>query len=130
MTVTSTETAPTAVGLRVLQRVVFPGEDLDVVPLYVETNFERGAAELAAELATEALTGSKASRSSVPVANAAVGEAQSSIRFGADIPGSPGRGSRAAAQRGDQRGPPGLVRHLLQRVPGQLLAPLDHGRHR
>ena len=30
--------------LRVLQRVVFPGDDLDVVPLYVETNMERGAA--------------------------------------------------------------------------------------
>ena len=34
--------------LRVLQRVVFPGDDLDVVPLYVETNPDRGAAELAA----------------------------------------------------------------------------------
>ena len=73
--------------LRVLQRVVFPGDDLDVVPLYVETNMERGAAELAAELANEALTGAKAGTVSVPVANAAVGETQSSIRFGADVPG-------------------------------------------
>ena len=72
-------------GLRVLQRVIFPGEDLDVVPLYVETNMERGAAELAAEVATEALTGTKASAITVPVANAAVGEAQSSIRFGDDV---------------------------------------------
>jgi galactofuranosylgalactofuranosylrhamnosyl-N-acetylglucosaminyl-diphospho-decaprenol beta-1,5/1,6-galactofuranosyltransferase len=74
-------------GLRVLQRVVFPGDDLDIVPLYVETNMERGASELAAELANEALTNSKAGTVSVPVANAAVGETQSSIRFGADVPG-------------------------------------------
>jgi hypothetical protein len=52
-------------SLRVLQRVVFPGADLDVVPLYVETNMERGAAELAAELATEAMTGKKATQRSV-----------------------------------------------------------------
>ena len=43
--------------LRVLQRIIFPGEDLDVVPLYVETDMERGAAELAAELANEGLSG-------------------------------------------------------------------------
>ncbi len=72
-------------ALRTLQRVVFPGGDLDVVPLYVETNLERGAGELASEMAAQALTGSKAT-ASVPVANAAVGEAQSSIRFGADLP--------------------------------------------
>ena len=81
-----------------LQRVVFPGEDLDVVPLYVETNPERGAAELAAELAAEALTGSKAVRRARPAARAA-GEAQSSIRFGADVPAPPVRGRRAAPQR-------------------------------
>jgi hypothetical protein len=46
------DTAGTDGGLRVVQRVVFPGDDLDVIPLYVETNPERGAAELAAELAT------------------------------------------------------------------------------
>ena len=66
MTVTSTAASPDGRAMRVLQRVVFPGEDLDVVPLYVETNSERGAAELAAELATEALTGSKAGRSQRP----------------------------------------------------------------
>ena len=71
--------------LRVLQRVILPGEDLDVVPLYVETDLERGAGELAAELANEALTGRKATVS-VPVANAAVGDTQSSIRFGPDVP--------------------------------------------
>jgi galactofuranosylgalactofuranosylrhamnosyl-N-acetylglucosaminyl-diphospho-decaprenol beta-1,5/1,6-galactofuranosyltransferase len=73
--------------LRVLQRVIFPGEDLDVVPLYVETDTERGAGELAAELANEALTGRKAGTVSVPVPNAAVGEMQSSVRFGPDVPG-------------------------------------------
>jgi galactofuranosylgalactofuranosylrhamnosyl-N-acetylglucosaminyl-diphospho-decaprenol beta-1,5/1,6-galactofuranosyltransferase len=76
--------------LRVLQRVVFPGADLDVVPLYVETNMDRGAAELAAELATEALTGRKAvTPPAMPIGNAAVGEAQSVIRFGADVPAYP-----------------------------------------
>ena len=75
-------------SLRVLQRVVFPGDDLDVIPLYVETNPDRGAAELAAEQANEALTGAKAGTVSVPVANAPVAaETQSSIRFGPDVPG-------------------------------------------
>jgi galactofuranosylgalactofuranosylrhamnosyl-N-acetylglucosaminyl-diphospho-decaprenol beta-1,5/1,6-galactofuranosyltransferase len=72
--------------LRVLQRVVFPGEDFDVVPLYVETNMERGASELAAEMAALSLTGRKTPTSSVPAVGAAVGEAQSSIRFGSDVP--------------------------------------------
>jgi len=71
--------------LRVLQRVVFPGDDLDVVPLYVETNPERGAGELAAELAAEAQPGQDAAPVGVPVASAAVGEAQESIRFGPDV---------------------------------------------
>jgi galactofuranosylgalactofuranosylrhamnosyl-N-acetylglucosaminyl-diphospho-decaprenol beta-1,5/1,6-galactofuranosyltransferase len=73
---------------RVLQRVVFPGDDLDVVPLYVETDLQRGAAELAAEMAAEALTGSKAEAAAMPVAGAATGELQSSIRFGPDVPAS------------------------------------------
>lgn len=78
-------------SLRVLQRVVFPGDDLDVVPLYVETHLDRGAAELAAEMATEQLTGHKAANAgSVPVANAAVGEVQSVIRFGPDVSPYPG----------------------------------------
>ena len=79
--------ASPARDLRVLQRVVFPGDDLDVVPLYVETNPDRGAAELAAELANEALTGAKAGTVNVPVATAPVAETQSSIRFGSDVPG-------------------------------------------
>ena len=74
-------------ALQVLQRVVFPGEDLDIVPLYVETNPERGAGELASELAMEAQTGRKTAAVSVPVASAAVGETQTSIAFGPDVPG-------------------------------------------
>ena len=71
--------------LRILQRVVFPGDDLDVVPLYVETQMDRGASELAAEMAAEELTGRKVT-GGTSTASAAVGEAQSSVRFGADVP--------------------------------------------
>ena len=71
---------------RILQRVVFPGDDLDVVPLYVETQMDRGASELAAEMAAEELTGRKVT-GGTSTASAAVGEAQSSVRFGADVPG-------------------------------------------
>ena len=65
--------APAAAGrsLRVVQRVVFPGADLDVIPLYVETNPERGAAELAAELLAESL----GNRDPVPPAPTAMGVA-------------------------------------------------------
>src|SRR5260370_27911362 len=73
-------------GLRVLQRVVFPADDLDVVPLYVETNIDRGAAELAAETQALALTGRRALTGALQVASAVVGEAASSIRFAADVP--------------------------------------------
>ncbi|MGH3301169.1 MAG: glycosyltransferase [Streptosporangiaceae bacterium] len=73
-------------ALRVLQRVVFPGGDLDVVPLYVETNPERGAGELASELALEEQTGMKASAVTVSGASGAVGETQTSIAFGTDVP--------------------------------------------
>jgi galactofuranosylgalactofuranosylrhamnosyl-N-acetylglucosaminyl-diphospho-decaprenol beta-1,5/1,6-galactofuranosyltransferase len=84
---------PPAVGqprnLRVVQRVVFPGADLDVVPLYVETNPERGAAELAAELLAE----SQGNREPVPPAptamGVATGETQSVIRFGVGLPAHP-----------------------------------------
>jgi len=73
-------------SLHVLQRVVFPAEDFDVVPLYVETNIDRGAGELSAEMQALALTGRRKHAASMPVTNAAaVGEAQSSIRFGADV---------------------------------------------
>src|SRR5947208_1923351 len=81
--------APAGRGMRVVQRVVFPGADLDVVPLYVETNPERGAAELAAELLAESL----GNRDPVPPAptamGAATGETQSVIRFGAGLPSHP-----------------------------------------
>jgi galactofuranosylgalactofuranosylrhamnosyl-N-acetylglucosaminyl-diphospho-decaprenol beta-1,5/1,6-galactofuranosyltransferase len=72
--------------LRVLQRVVFPGEDLDVLPLYVEPNPDRGAAELAAELLAESLGGKKKVSGAPPAANATTVETQSSIRFGTDLP--------------------------------------------
>jgi galactofuranosylgalactofuranosylrhamnosyl-N-acetylglucosaminyl-diphospho-decaprenol beta-1,5/1,6-galactofuranosyltransferase len=72
-------------SLRVLQRVVFPGDDLDVVPLFVETKMDRGASELAAEMAAEELTGRKVT-GGTSTASASVGEAQSSIRFGVDVP--------------------------------------------
>jgi galactofuranosylgalactofuranosylrhamnosyl-N-acetylglucosaminyl-diphospho-decaprenol beta-1,5/1,6-galactofuranosyltransferase len=77
--------------LRVLQRIVFPLDDLDVVPLYVETNLERGAAELASEALTESLSRDKVltATTSTPVVSAAVaGESQSVIRFGADLTGA------------------------------------------
>src|SRR5215475_13411575 len=78
--------APGGRGMRVVQRVVFPGADLDVVPLYVETNPERGAAELAAELLAESL----GNRDPVPPAPTAIGvatgETQSVIRFGVGLP--------------------------------------------
>jgi len=80
-------------GLRVVQRVVFPADDLDVVPLYVETNPDRGAAELAAELTTQELTGFKPATMEAGVG--AVGDAQSVIRFGAD----------ASACRSEDAGP-------------------------
>jgi galactofuranosylgalactofuranosylrhamnosyl-N-acetylglucosaminyl-diphospho-decaprenol beta-1,5/1,6-galactofuranosyltransferase len=72
--------------LRVLQRVVFPGADLDVVPLYVETNTDRGAAELAAEKWAESLGNKASTPSGQPAASAAPGETQSSIRFGPGLP--------------------------------------------
>jgi galactofuranosylgalactofuranosylrhamnosyl-N-acetylglucosaminyl-diphospho-decaprenol beta-1,5/1,6-galactofuranosyltransferase len=74
---------------RVLARVVFPGEELDVVPLYVETNPERGAAELAAELQAES-RGEQPPAAPAVIAPAAVtGEVQAIIRFGAGLPAYP-----------------------------------------
>jgi galactofuranosylgalactofuranosylrhamnosyl-N-acetylglucosaminyl-diphospho-decaprenol beta-1,5/1,6-galactofuranosyltransferase len=81
------DTAGAGSGLRVVQRVVFPGADLDVIPLYVETNPDRGAAELAAELTAEELTGFKPATMEAGVG--AVGDAQSVIRCGADASAHP-----------------------------------------
>ena len=77
--------------LRVLQRVVFPGDDLDVVPLYVETNMERGASELASEQLTEALIDGTtvAATATATVTNSLAGESQDSIRFGNSLPFRP-----------------------------------------
>jgi galactofuranosylgalactofuranosylrhamnosyl-N-acetylglucosaminyl-diphospho-decaprenol beta-1,5/1,6-galactofuranosyltransferase len=75
---------------RVVQRVVFPTDDLDVVPLYAETRMDRGAAELTADMLTGSLGKSKARlTSSATTANAVVGEAQDAIRFGVAAPGHP-----------------------------------------
>jgi galactofuranosylgalactofuranosylrhamnosyl-N-acetylglucosaminyl-diphospho-decaprenol beta-1,5/1,6-galactofuranosyltransferase len=74
--------------MRVLQRVVFPSDDLDVVPLYAETKMERGAGELTAEMLMNALgKGGPPMSSSASADNAITGEAQTSIRFGAATPG-------------------------------------------
>jgi len=77
--------------LRVLQRVVFPGDDLDVIPLYVETNMERGASELASEQLTEALVDSTtvAATAGATVTNSLAGESQDTIRFGSALPFRP-----------------------------------------
>ena len=86
---TPAEQAPADKTLRVLQRVVFPGDDLDVLPLYAETNLDRGATELAADLLANQLGKKKAETAlstTPPVVNAAVGKAQSSIRFGSALP--------------------------------------------
>jgi galactofuranosylgalactofuranosylrhamnosyl-N-acetylglucosaminyl-diphospho-decaprenol beta-1,5/1,6-galactofuranosyltransferase len=79
--------------LRVLQRVIFPGDDLDILPLYAETSLDRGAAELAADTLAASLGQKAAAKAAAgvtgvptPVANAAVGKAQSSIRFGSALP--------------------------------------------
>jgi len=101
---TGTGTGGAGGGLRVVQRVVFPGDDLDVIPLYVETNPDRGAAELAAELTAQELTGFKPS--SVEAGVGAVGDAQSVIRFGADVSAYPSEDAgrrRSAVITADRR---------------------------
>jgi galactofuranosylgalactofuranosylrhamnosyl-N-acetylglucosaminyl-diphospho-decaprenol beta-1,5/1,6-galactofuranosyltransferase len=75
---------------RVVQRVVFPGADLDVVPLYVETNPDRGAAELAAELLAESLGNRDPAPPSPTAIGVAMGETQTAIRFGASMWDHPG----------------------------------------
>lgn len=79
--------ASPASRLRVLQRVVMPGEELDVLPLYVETNLERGAAELAAEQAAQATGKPVVVRGAGLAVGAATGQTQSSIRYGASLTG-------------------------------------------
>ncbi len=92
---------------RVVQRVVFPGDDLDVVPLYAETRMDRGAAELTADMLTSSLGKGKARlTSSATTANAIVGEAQNAIRFGVAAPGHPAeeiRPRRSAAVASGRR---------------------------
>ncbi len=76
----------TGTGRRVLQRVIFPGDDLDVVPLYVETNLERGGAELANEQMTEALGITTTLAVTTDAPGASGGEVASIIRFGSALP--------------------------------------------
>jgi galactofuranosylgalactofuranosylrhamnosyl-N-acetylglucosaminyl-diphospho-decaprenol beta-1,5/1,6-galactofuranosyltransferase len=85
------EPAPAVAGRspRVVQRVVFPDADLDVVPLYVEINPDRGAAQLAAELVAEALGHRDPVPSSPTAIGVATGETQSVIRFGVGLPAHP-----------------------------------------
>jgi galactofuranosylgalactofuranosylrhamnosyl-N-acetylglucosaminyl-diphospho-decaprenol beta-1,5/1,6-galactofuranosyltransferase len=86
---TVTEHNPGGRGPRVLQRVVFPGDELDVIPLYVETNMDRGAGELAAELLAESLGEDPRAPVVAPAGNASVGETQTSVRFGNALPPLP-----------------------------------------
>ena len=88
---------------------------------------ERGASELAAELANKALLGPNGSMVSVPVASAAIGEAQASIRFGADVLPALAEGAGPRRSAVISAGRRVSFADLLQRVPGQLLAPVDHG---
>src|SRR5579875_2283300 len=73
-------------GLRVLQRVVFPDDDPDVLPLYVETNLDRGAGELAAELLAESLGETPKAPPPMPAANAGNVDIHEMIRFGTALP--------------------------------------------
>src|SRR5690242_19298318 len=81
---------PAGRSLRVVQRVVFPGADLDVVPLYVETNPDRGAAELHAEQVAGA-RGYSSDKIPPPPSGVGVatGMTQSVIRFGVSLPAYP-----------------------------------------
>jgi galactofuranosylgalactofuranosylrhamnosyl-N-acetylglucosaminyl-diphospho-decaprenol beta-1,5/1,6-galactofuranosyltransferase len=71
-------------GVRVLQRVVLPlPGNLDVVPLYVETNLGRGAGLSAAERETDKKNAKQEQQQQTVIESAVVGEAQSSVQFGA-----------------------------------------------
>lgn len=58
--------------------------DIDAVPLHFATYLERDVAELATEMATNALSRAQPTMN-MPITNAAFGEAQSRIRFGAGV---------------------------------------------
>jgi galactofuranosylgalactofuranosylrhamnosyl-N-acetylglucosaminyl-diphospho-decaprenol beta-1,5/1,6-galactofuranosyltransferase len=68
-------------GLRILQRVVLPLQgNLDVVPLYVETNMDRGANLTPVD--TERRSGNDDQQQTTAVASATPGEVESAVRFG------------------------------------------------
>src|SRR5262249_31197526 len=77
-------------SLRGVQRGGFPRAGLDVVPLYVEANPDRGAAELHAEQ----VAGARGYGDKVPPPPSGIGVAtgatQSIIRFGVGVPAHPG----------------------------------------
>ena len=69
-------------GLRVLQRVVLPMQgNLDVVPLYVETNMDRGA-NLAPVDTERRSDDDTEQQQTTTVASATPGEIESAVRFG------------------------------------------------
>jgi galactofuranosylgalactofuranosylrhamnosyl-N-acetylglucosaminyl-diphospho-decaprenol beta-1,5/1,6-galactofuranosyltransferase len=78
------QTNPTE--LRVLQRVVFPVPgNLDVVPLYVETNMERGFGRQAARASDEGATGGAQSSAVPGETESAVGFATTEVRGAGDL---------------------------------------------
>jgi galactofuranosylgalactofuranosylrhamnosyl-N-acetylglucosaminyl-diphospho-decaprenol beta-1,5/1,6-galactofuranosyltransferase len=82
----------TTEGVRVLQRVVLPLQgNLDVVPLYVETNMERGAG-----LAPVKHDASQ-QQEVTEVASAVPGETQSAVRFGTKATGTGDLAARRSA---------------------------------
>jgi galactofuranosylgalactofuranosylrhamnosyl-N-acetylglucosaminyl-diphospho-decaprenol beta-1,5/1,6-galactofuranosyltransferase len=89
--VVDTENNPT--DLRVLQRVVFPVPgNLDVVPLYVETNMDRGFGRDTTQTASDREQTNAAQTNTVP------GETESAVAFAStDVRGA---GDLAARRRG------------------------------
>ncbi len=101
---------------RLLQRQVLPVDrDLDVLPLYVDP-------EPAVLDADKYEVGSNRAARELNVATMRQG-----VTTGAAAAPRPDRLAHRAER---PLGRPALLRHLLQRLPGQLLAPLEHRRPR
>src|ERR1700742_3880572 len=84
-------------GIRVLQRVVLPLQgNLDVVPLYVETNMERGAN--LAPVDTERRSDEDEEQQVTAVASATPGEVESAVRFGTQATSTGDIASRRSAR--------------------------------
>ncbi|HEY8300315.1 MAG TPA: glycosyltransferase [Jatrophihabitans sp.] len=83
-------------GMRVLQRVVLPLQgNLDVVPLYVETNMERGANLAPVDTERES---EQQEQKVTAVPSATPGEAQSAVRFGTQATSSGDLAARRSAR--------------------------------